>query len=95
MKIGTLIIDVYGELLFKQSVEVFISAMYQTLVTVSDKFDSDYKRFGYFAAQIKFTVPLNIFWKNDTIYKTLITQLNKNFNNWKLEINLNIHEEGV
>lgn len=94
MKIGNLIIEIYGELLEKQSIEILQNAMYQPLISVSDKFDFDYKRFGYFAATLIWVVPLKIFWKNDQIYNTLRTNLNKYFINWNVEITLTIHEKG-
>lgn len=94
MKIGTLIIEVFGELLQKQSIELLQNAMYQNLISVSDKFDFDYRRFGFFASTLKWIVPLKEFWKNDLIYKTLKKNLDKYFTNWKIEIILTIHEKG-
>jgi len=93
-KIGNLIIEIYAELLEKQSIEILQTAMYQPLISVSDKFDFDYSRFGYFAASLIWVVPLRIFWKNDQIYKTLKDNLNKYFTNWKINITLVIHEKG-
>ena len=94
MKIGTLIIKVYAELLEIQSIEILQAAMYRTLISVSDKFDFDYKRFGYFAATLIWVIPLKIFWKNDRIYDILKTTLNKHFTNWNFEITLTITEKG-
>ncbi len=94
MKIGTLIIETYAELLEKQSIELLQNLMYQPLISVSDKFDFDYKRFGYFAATMIWVVPLKIFWKNDQIYKTLKSGLNQYFTNWNVDITLIIHEKG-
>ena len=94
MKIGTLIIEVYGELLEKQSIEILQNIMYNPLISVSDKFDFDYKRFGYFAASLIWVVPLRIFWKNDLIYNLLIKGLNQYFNNWNINITLVINEKG-
>lgn len=94
MKIGNLIIEIYAELLEKQSIEILQNAMNQPLLSVSDKYDFDYKRFGYFAASLIWVVPLKIFWKNDQIYKTLRDTLNKYFKNWKLTITITIHEKG-
>ncbi len=94
MKIGNLIIEIYAELLEKQSIEILQNLMYQPLVSVSDKFDFDYKRFGYFAATLIWVVPLKIFWKNDQIYKTLKSGLDKYFTNWKVNVTLTIHEKG-
>jgi hypothetical protein len=94
MKIGTLFIDIYAELLFKNSVEILRSTMDQNLATVTDKFDFDHKRFGYFAAQLKWVVPLKIFWKNDTIYNNLKKCLNTNFKNWTLDISIIILQKG-
>ena len=94
MKIGTMIFNIYGELIFKKSIEYFITSMDQILLTVSDKFDSDYRRFAFWAARINFVIPLKIFWKNDTIYKTLLKNLNKYFDNWTLDITLTIQEKG-
>nr|MQY80503.1 hypothetical protein [Bacteroidota bacterium] len=50
MKIGLLTIEIYGVLLFETAVEHFISSMGRTLKTVSDDFESDYKRFAFYAA---------------------------------------------
>lgn len=94
MKIGNLIIEIYAELLEKQSIEILQNLMYQPLISVSDKFDFDYKRFGYFAATLIWVVPLKIFWKNDLIYKRLKEGLNQYFTNWKATITLVIHEKG-
>lgn len=94
MRIGTLIIEVYGELLTKQSIEILQTSMYQPLISVSDKFDFDYKRFGFFAAELIWVVPLHTFWKNDRIYLTLKETLDKNFINWKIDITLLIKEKG-
>jgi len=94
MKIGNLIIEIYAELLEKQSVEILQNAMNQPLLSVSNKYDFDYKRFGYFAASLIWVVPLRIFWRNDIIYKTLRDTLNKYFTNWKLTITLVINEKG-
>ena len=95
MQIGNLIIEIYGELLTKQSIENLQNTMSQPLLSVSDKFNFDYRRFGYFAANLIFVIPLKIFWKNDHIYKVLKKTLNANFNNWILNINLIIHEKGA
>lgn len=95
MKIGNLIIEIYGELLQKQSIVLLQNLMHFPLMSVSDKFDFDYKRFGYFAAKLIFVVPLKIFWKNDLIYKRLKEGLNQYFSNWKVDITVTIHEKGV
>lgn len=94
MKIGNLIIEVYGELLQKQSIVLLENLMYHPLISVSDAFDFDYKRFGYFAANLIWVVPLKAFWKNDLIYENLKDGLNKYFNNWTVTITLVIHEKG-
>lgn len=94
MKIGTLIIEIYAELLEKQSIEILQNIMYQPLISVSDKFDFDYKRFGYFAANLIWVVPLKTFWKNDLIYIKLKEGLNKYFTNWNVDVTLIIHEKG-
>ena len=95
MKIGTLIIEIYGELLKRQSIEILQTSMYQPLKSVSDKFDFSYKRFGYFAATLYWVVPLKIFWKNDLIYKVLRECLDSGFTNWKIDITLTINEKGA
>ncbi len=92
MKIGTMIFDVYGELKFETAVEHFISSMDPILKTVSDKFDSDYKRFGFYAAVIQFVIPLRIFWKSNTLYNTLIRNIDYSFDNWTVDIILTIQE---
>lgn len=87
-----MIFDIYGELKFDRAVEHFISAMDPILKTVSDKFDSDYKRFGFFASKILFVIPLKEFWKSNALYNTLIKNLNYSFNNWSFDLNLSIEE---
>lgn len=94
MQIGNLIIEVFGKLLEKQSIEKLQNLMNQPLNSVSDLFDFDYKRFGYFAASLIWVVPLKIFWNNDLIYKTLISGLDTYFTDWKIDITLVIHEKG-
>jgi len=94
LKIGTLIIEIYAELLQKESIELLQSLMHQPLISVSEKFDFDYKRFGYFAASLIWVVPLKIFWKNDRIYLDLKKGLNKYFTNWKIDITLILKEKG-
>ena len=64
------------------------------ILTVCDDFDSTYSRFSYYAAVIIFDIPLNKFWKNDTLFNSIIKQLNKCFNNWTLQIQLRIEETG-
>jgi len=94
LKIGLLTIEIYGELLFDRSVEHFISSMDPILKTVSDEFESDYRRFAFYAAVINLTVPLKIFWKSDALYNTLVKNLNYSFDNWEFSITLVIHEKG-
>ncbi len=45
MKIGTLIIQAFGDLLDKRSIDALRGAMDHSILSVSDKFDFDYKRF--------------------------------------------------
>ena len=87
-----MIFDIYGELKFDNAVEHFISAMDPILKTVSDKFEADYKRFGFFAAVIQFVIPLKIFWKSDALYNTLKKNLDYAFTNWSFDILLTIQE---
>lgn len=95
MKIGTLNFVIFGELLFIRSIETFITSMDRIFLTVCDEFDSDYRRFAFYAAVITIKIPLTVFWKNDTLYKTLKKELNNCFNNWSIETTLTIHEKGV
>lgn len=92
MKIGLLTIEIYGELKFKTSVEYLISSMDPILTTVSDDYEFDYSRFGFFAAKITFNIPLKIFWKGDSLYNTLIKNLNYSFDNWEINLTLLIKE---
>lgn len=92
MKIGTMIFDIYGELNFDRAVEHFISSMDPILRSVSDDFESDYKRFAFFAAKIYFVIPLREFWKSNALYNTLIKNLNYSFTNWSFDLNLSIEE---
>ena len=92
MKIGTLVLDIFGELNFNNSVEHFISTMDKVLFSVCDSFDSDYRRFSFYAAVIKIEVPLKVFWQTNFLYDSLIKNLNYNFTNWSIDILLNITE---
>lgn len=92
VKIGTFIIEIYGEHLFPKAVEQFISSMDRIFRTVSDQFDSDHRRFGFYAAVIKFIIPLKIFWRGDYFYHGLIKNLDYCFTNWQFDITLTIHE---
>lgn len=92
MKTGTLILEVYAELLDKQSVDILKNTMHQPLISVSKDYSFDYKRFEYFAAVIIWVLPLDIFWKNDNIYNTLVRSLDHNFHNWTLDITLLLHD---
>lgn len=94
MKIGTLVFYVYCELVGKQSIENLQSFIHQNLISVSDKFDFDYRRFGFISAELLWLIPLNTFWKNDLIYKKLIEGLNLFFTYWELDITLTINESG-
>ncbi len=94
MIIGTMIFEIYGELLFPKAIDYFFIRMDEILNTVSDKFDSDYRRFAYFAGRIKYVIQLKIFWKNDILYQTLKKYLNYCFRNWTVEITLTLHEKG-
>lgn len=94
MKIGTLIIKIYGELLEKQSIQILLNAMHPILNSVSTKFDSDHKRFGYFATSLIWVAHLKSFWANDHIYTVLKETLNQYFTNWTIDITLTIEEKG-
>ena len=94
MKIGTLIFDIYADLISRNDVKPFITSMEQTFQTVSDQFETDYKVFADFAASIRFVVPLREFWRNDYIFRTFKTQLDKHFTFWRYKITLNIKEKG-
>ena len=84
--------DIYGELLFDEAVEHFISSMDPILKTVSTKYDSDYKRFGFYATKIYFVITLKVFWKSDVLYNTLKKNLNYCFDNWNIKVSLTIRE---
>ena len=91
---GTLFIYVYGELLEPKSIELLESSMFQHFTSVSDNIEFDYRRFAFYAARMKWTVPLKIFWKNDTIYKSLKKYVDKYFTNWGIDIVLLLTEKG-
>ena len=94
MKIGNLTIEVFGELLQKNSVELLQNVMYQPLISISESFDFDYRRFGFYAATLLWEIPLTIFWKNDLIYNTLKENLEIHFTNWEIDIYISIIEKG-
>ena len=93
MKIGTLTFDIYGEFLFLKSVDTFFTAMDPIFLSICDEFDSDYRRFSFYAAVLKIVIPMKIFWKTDSLYLSLIKQLNNCFGNWTLNVTLIIHEK--
>ncbi len=93
MKISTLILEIYGELLSKESIDTLKNTMHQPLLSVSETLDFDYRRFEYYAADIIWVCQLKLFWKNDTIYKTLVRSLDNNFDNWILDITLLLHDK--
>lgn len=95
MKKGTLTLNIFGELLFDRSVETFITSMDQTFRTISDKIESQYRRFGFYAATIQIIIPLLEFWKTDHVYNSLKYNLNHCFDNWSLDLNLTYNEKGV
>jgi len=94
LKIGSLTIEVYGELLQKNSVELLQNVMYQPLISVSESFDFNYRRFGFYAATLLWEIPLTIFWKNDQIYNSLRENLETHFTNWEIDIYISITEKG-
>lgn len=94
MKTGTLRFDIYGNLSFDESIETFIAAMDPIFSSISSDFDSEWKRFGFFACTIVIVLKLDIFWKNDSLYKTVIKQLDRNFDFWRCRIRLNYFEKG-
>ncbi len=94
MKIGSLTIEVFGELLEINSIELLQTAMYQPFISISESFEFNYRRFGFYAATLLWEIPLNIFWKNDIIYNTLRKNLNNLFTNWELDIYISITEKG-
>jgi len=94
MKIGTLVLNIFGELKFNNSVEHFITSMDPVLLSISDYFDSDYRRFSFYAAVIKIEVPLKIFWQSNHLYNSLRKNLDYCFTNWTIDINLQITERG-
>lgn len=93
-KIGTLIIKIQGDLFKRQSIDILQNSMHLPLSSISDKYDFDYKRFGFLSAIITWVIPLKIFWQNDFIYKTLKSILDKEFSAWQMDITLTIEEKG-
>ena len=94
MKIGTLFIEVYAELLQKDSIDLLQNSLYNSFSSVSSDFFFDYRRFSYFATTLIWEIPLHSFWKNQFIYDILKRNLNKYFINWELEMYLTIKETG-
>ncbi len=92
MKKGNLTLNIFGELNFNNAVEHFLTSIDPVLLSISDFFDSDYRRFSNYAAVIKITVPLTTFWQSNAFYNTLKRHLNYSFTNWTIDINLNIIE---
>jgi len=93
-KIGTLYIYISGELTEPGSIEYLQSCMLHLLNSVSDNIEFNYTRFAYYRAEMKWIIPLNIFWKNDAIYKGLKKYLDKYFIDWEFDINLLYFSKG-
>lgn len=94
MRIGTLIIEVFVVPAWILKIEELQKIMAPLLDSVGPHHDFDYRRFEYLRANLKWVAQLETFWKNDRIYNTLRTFLNKNFVFWQATITLSIKEEG-
>jgi len=94
MSIGRFIIEAFGDLKSKQSIDLVKNIMHPILLSVSDQYDFDYRRFEYISATLIWVIPIKSFWKNDRIISTLRKSINLYFNNWNFTIYLLIHETG-
>jgi len=94
MTIGTLRFEVVGKLLQNKSCEALIASLDNTLLSVSDKYDADYKRFGFLGGHLTFVVYLTSFWKMETVYKKIIKEVDRLFINWLVDMDILIHEKG-
>ncbi|MBA7531166.1 hypothetical protein ES705_23377 [subsurface metagenome] len=94
MSIGTFIIEAFGDLKGKQSIDLVKNIMHPLLLSVSDHYDFDYKRFEYLSGRLIWVIPIKSFWKNDRIISTLRKSISLYFNNWNFTIYLLIHETG-
>lgn len=93
-KIGTLIIEIKGNIFRPRSIDFLQAQMYGPLNSISEKVSFDYKRFGYFSASLRWVLTLKEFWKNDLIYKILKNILNAEFRTWEMNLTLFIEEKG-
>jgi hypothetical protein len=94
MKIGTLVLRIYGEFPKKDYPQYFISSMLRKLRTVSDEEPfCKHSRFAFFASAITFEVHINTFW-TDALYKFLIKELDFHFTEWNFILDLLIHIKG-
>ncbi len=94
MQIGTLSFQVVGKLLQQKSCEYFIASIDATLLTISDTYDVDYRRFGYLGGRLWFVVPLKAFWKSESFLNRIRKELDRLFVNWLIDIDIIIHEKG-
>lgn len=92
MKIGTIEINIFGELNFRESIERFNLDITPIVKTISDDFKFDYSRFAYYSARIHIFIPLTVFWKTDALFNSLRRLLNKYFTNWQYNLRLSILE---
>jgi len=92
---GTLILEIYGELLFDRAVEHFLGSMDYQFRTIGHSWNSEYRRFGYFAVVLKVVIPLKIFWRSNSLYNRLKAQLNYCFSNWQIQVYLNLSEGSI
>ena len=95
MKIGTMEFNIFGELNFRESVERFHLEITPIIKTISDDFKFDSARFAYYSARIHIFIPLNIFWKSDTLLNSFRRSLDKYFTNWQYNLRLSILERRV
>lgn len=93
MKIGTLILEIFGDLPTKQSIDIIKNTMHQLLKSVSEDYDFDYRRFEYLSAKAIWVIPLTVLYKTDHVYKALVRTIDNNLYNWELEITLLIHSK--
>ena len=94
MKIGTLVLRIYGEFPKKDYPQYFIGTMLRYFRKMSDVEPfCKHSRFAFFASAITFEIQLNTVF-TISVYKYLKSQLDFHFTEWNFILSLTMHLKG-
>ena len=92
---GTLIIEIFGELKFDDAVEKFMQSVDYSFRAISTNYNSEYYRFGFIAATIKYVIPMKIFIRSNNFWDSIRIKLNKSFIDWEIKVSLHYVEKDI